>query len=208
MIIGPSVSNRLSLSVLYMTLFILTGCLPGEEDVMINYNKINQDAQIENTGLSLTQAANDLTASLVASATKRKIPLGSKETIKEDEPTVSFAAPSVPAGTKVAPCGDFGAVAYFTALPKGITNMAASGPVMVAALSKRFNSRHVGINTASGVQLPEIATDLGCGVSGDILVGSPIFVTGFGYGESSLPDRRKARQPNWCATSPCRAPAV
>jgi len=159
---------------------------------MIKYNKINQDAQIENTGLSLTQAANDLTASLVASATKRKIPLGSKETVKEDEPTVSFAAPQVPAGTKVAPCGDFGAVAYFTALPKGVTNMAASGPVMAAALSKRFNSRHVGINTANGVQLPEIATDLGCGVSGDILVGSPIFITGFGYGETSLPDPRKA----------------
>lgn len=177
----------------------LAGCLPGDEgDVANKYNKINQDTQVENIGMSLMQAANAYSAHEVALHTMRKAPLDPKANITTVGTMSNSVRPELPRGMTLNPCGEFGAVTYFNSIPAGVSDMQAVGPIMVSALSKRFGGQYVGIRSKRGNDMPLIIQEIGCAnvVGNDIVVGSPIVVSGFAYGSDTLPDARKATWPS------------
>jgi hypothetical protein len=168
---------------------IVTACLPDEGDVSQKYNDINQRAQIENTGLSLIQSANDMTAWIVAKSLVRRNPLSDEglttlyTVAAEDNPE-----PKIPDGINVVTCRDgedkdlMATLSYFTAEPKGIPPLKVSSATMTKALVQRFGGKNVGLQGPGGkLELPKVAVDLGCTVGSDILAFSPIFASGFEY---------------------------
>lgn len=182
----------------------VTGCLPGEQDVSEKYNDINQRTQIENTGMSLMQAANSMTAYLVADSMRLKAPL-SDEGITGLRSVKDNVKPTMPPGVIAVPCGGDGiaSLAYFTAQPKGVPDLKNSGETMAKALSQRFGAAFVGFKkSGDGIQLPKVAADVGCTVGGDIIANSPIFAAGFEYKGyegtlgAVLPDAQMATQPS------------
>ncbi|MFN8343971.1 MAG: hypothetical protein U0X91_03150 [Spirosomataceae bacterium] len=186
----------------------LTSCLPGESDVAERYNRINQRAAVQNTGLSLAQAAQSLATYRIAAATVRKSPLddASLTTL----PTISDQEnpePVPPQGMGVVPCGKFGALAYFTAQPKGIPPLNTVSSTMARSLATRFGGQNVGLNLPnSTIEMPPIAkTMTDCHVGSDIMAGSPIAASGFQYKDDRLPDKKKVTWPSVTrnVTIPC-----
>ncbi|HEY1096495.1 MAG TPA: hypothetical protein VGF14_04585 [Alphaproteobacteria bacterium] len=206
----------------------LSGCLPGEEEVAKKYNNINQRTSIENTGLSLVQAANDMSAYLVAGNLVRRSPLDDLGvTTLYTVPDEDNPKPTMPAGIKVATCsfvpGDdlpddhsqrkLSAVAYFVAQPKGIPALKTTSGTMAKVLSERFGGEAVGlVDGKGGVQYPKLAEDAECMPTlTDAIPFSPIFAAGFKYEGAIgtlIPDAKKTTWPSVYRdiTIPCPAP--
>lgn len=193
----------------FIPLFCLlfTACLPGESDVAERYNNINQRAAVENAGLSLAQAAQNLTTYRVAKVTVRKSPLDDAmlttlPTINEQE----NPKPASPAGVKVVNCGKFGSLAYFTAQPKGLPPLKSISSTMIRALAARFGGQNVGLSLNGQIEKPVLTKNMSnCTVDNDILPGSPIFASGFEYKDDRLPDKKKVTWPSVTrnVTIPC-----
>jgi len=194
-----------------LSIALLSGCLPNEGDVSARYNAINQRAHIENMAGSLATSAQNLSAYLVASQMKRKTPLSEDGKILSDKPTdftvQNNPKPVPPTGVKVNTCGKYGAIAYFTEKPMGVSSLKQQGSTMATSLVLKFGNDAVGMRNTNNIQLPKKAITLGCTVGDDIAEGSPIFVAGFlaPDGLDGLPDPKKTTQPTFKRdiTLPC-----
>lgn len=190
-----------------LSVALLSGCLPGEDDVAARYNAINQRALIESSGIDLSRAAHSHMAYLTAKAMRRKNVLGDTELTTTPTVTAGNTMPIPPSWIKVVECSPFSVMTYFTAPPKGISSLTASNGPMTRALGKRFGWESVGVQTAGGTQYPTKAASLHCvnKAGSDIADGSPIFVLGFNYNTTTLPDPRKTTQPTFTRdiTVPC-----
>lgn len=193
----------------FIPILFLNSCLPGEDDVSARYNAINQRALIESSGIDLSRAAHSHMAYLTAKAMRRKNALGNTALTTTATVTAGNAMPVPPSWIKVVECSPFSVITYFTAPPKGIASLTASNGPMTWALGKRFGWESVGVQTTGGTQYPPKASDLNCHnkVGGDIVMGSPIFVLGFRYNTTALPDPMKTTQPVFTRdiTIPCPA---
>lgn len=196
---------------LFLSVALLSACLPDEGDVSARYNAINQRAHIENMAGSLATSAQNLSGYLVASQMKRKTPLQDDGKILSDKPTdftvQNNPKPVPPTGIHVSSCGKYGAIAYFTQTPAGVASLKQQGNTMAASLVSRFGHDAVGMKDTNGIQLPKKGVTLGCTVGDDIQDGSPIFVAGFlaPDGLDGLPDPKKTTQPTFKRdiTLPC-----
>lgn len=194
-----------------LAVIFLSSCLPDEGDVSARYNAINQRAHIENVAGSLSTSAQNLTAYLMASQMKRKTPLQNEGKILSDKPTdftvQNNPKPVPPTGVHVSSCGKYGAIAYFTEKPAGVSSLKQQGNTMAASLVSKFGHDAVGMKDTNGIQLPKKGLTLGCTVGDDIQDGSPIFVAGFlaPDGLDGLPDPKKTTQPTFKRdiTLPC-----
>ncbi len=196
---------RVLIAVLCVSSALLLGCLPGEEDVAVRYNGINQRAAVANAGASLGTAATNYLAYLKSLDMTQTAPL-SKGIMSTFGKPVPDPEPVTPRGLMVKRCGHnrtadlgpgdprvFGAVAYFTRTPDGVPDLRLTGEAMAAALAERYGAESVGLRTPTGYLYPLAITDpvngLGCSgaIGGDIAIGSPIFVTGFRSENEHLP---------------------
>ncbi|WP_375447196.1 hypothetical protein [uncultured Fibrella sp.] len=177
---------------------MLGGCLPGEEDAATRYSNLNKTAAIHNAGISLGQAANNELAYQKALRMRPTAVLGTQDvdTTSNTSSILNNPKPVVPKGVRVDVCNGtgaqnaFGAIAYFMTSPTGVANLSLTGESMAASLAEQYGFDHVGIQKASGADMPKQAAELGCPTpaSGVIAVGSPIVTVGFPYRDSLLPD--------------------
>ena len=217
---------------------MLCGCLPGDEDVTERYNRINEAAHTKNVGSSLSQAANAYLAwekadNLKLMALLGKVQLSFVGSIAQTPP------PKPPPGVTVVQCGAYstmvpgvpadpnkkyvqgsnpivyGAIAYFNKNPPGVASLEHSGEAMAAALAEHFGADNVGIYNKKGFTYPLNMTDPAKGllcfgdIQNDIVLGSPIFMTGYRYSEGLLPsDKSLDAEVIRDITIPCTAPLV
>lgn len=191
-----------------LLLALLVGACSPDDDVSAKYNAINQRALLEASGLDLSRAANNHMGYLTAKAMRRKNVLG-ESALTDTESVTDNPVPEVPGWIKVVECSPFSVMTYFTATPKGVSSLMASGGIMSKAIGNRFGWDSVGVQTANGTQYPTKAVKLHCinKVGTDIVVGSPIFVMGFNYDAITLPDPMKTTEPEFTRdiTIPCPA---
>ncbi|CAG5011384.1 hypothetical protein DYBT9275_04938 [Dyadobacter sp. CECT 9275] len=206
----------------------VAACLPGENDVLDRYNQINQRTAVENAGLSLAQAASDMSAYLVAGNLVRRAPLDDIGiTTLSTVPDEDNPMPKTQPGIKVATCSfvpgedlpedrsqrKLSAVAYFTAQPKGLPPLQMIFPTMTRALAQRFGGASVGLVDGSGsVQYPKVAQDADCMPTlTDAAPFSPVYAAGFKYEGAIgtlIPDAKKTTWPSVYRdiTIPCPSP--
>ena len=179
---------------------LLSGCLPDDSEISIN--QINRKTHIENVARSLASTAQDYSRYLVESNMKRRTPLADETILSEkteDLTITNIQKPVPPDNVHVGQCGDYGAIAYFTAIPKGVGSLLQNGTAMAASLirSSFLDADSIGMKMATTIQLPKKGIELGCTVGNDIADGSPIVVVGFNQPEGmvGMPDPSKVTEP-------------
>ncbi|WP_259015535.1 hypothetical protein [Emticicia fluvialis] len=196
--------------VILLIAILISGCLPDDSE---RIRRINQRAVIENTARDLATSAMNLSSYLSATKMKRRALLDSDGQVVSDDANdftvTNLQVPVPPSAITASPCGDYGAIAYYHALPSGIGSLLMHGNAMAASLVPTFGHDAVGMKSGYWIQLPKKAVELGCTVGNDILDGSPIFVAGFALtdGMNGLPDPSKTTEPVFdrVITMPCPA---